>query len=566
MRATPTDLSLDLGGVFSERVAEEAAVVQQRPSLGSLPRARRGWRPRLLGAVDFLSASAALAGVVYASGSPAFPAIPVAPLLLIALASVLGLYGQYGRALVTWGAGGRALPAVGRILTTALFAWSASLLVALGGESDALGVGQQLALWLSAFALGSLGRFGAGPLTRRAEQTERWVVVGDAETVERLKAYKPLRAYARVVCTVPPPDSESGPDPHSDRASALQILDRNGADRVVIAARNADDAGLLALIKTFRSLGVPVSLLPRPLDLLEAPAAEPSKVGGVPLIEVGSLAARGSTPYRGPDRRRNRRPLVSVVIPALNEAENIGHVLERLPDGLHEVILVDGNSRDNTVKVATGLRPDIRVLMQAGRGKGDALRTGFAAVTGNLIVMVDADGSADPAEIPRFVDALVAGADFAKGSRFIDGGGSADITPIRWLGNRILSGTVNVLYGTHFTDLCYGYNAFWTRCLPFISLDVPGFEVETLINLRMASAGMKISEVPSYEADRIHGESNLKTFRDGLRVFFTIVRESRLDPATRKRNGKYPHEADPAANEREPATTRSTAKVSTLSD
>jgi hypothetical protein len=565
MRATPTDLSLDLGGVFPERVAEEAAVVQQRPSLGSLPRARRGWRPWLLSAVDLLSASVALAGVIYANGSPAFPAIPVAPLLLIALAWVLGLYGQAGRALVTWGAGGRALPSVGRILTTALFAWSASLLVALGGESGALGVGQQLALWLSAFALGSLGRVGAGPLTRRAEQTERWVVVGDIETVERLKAYKPLRAYARVVCTVPPPDSESGPDPHSDRASALQILDRNGADRVVIAARNSDDAGLLALIKTFRSLGVPVSLLPRPLDLLEAPAAEPSKVGGVPLIEVGSLAARGSTPYRGPDRRRNRHPLVSVVVPALNEAENIGHVLERLPDGLHEVILVDGNSRDSTVKVATDVRPDIRVLMQAGRGKGDALRTGFAAVTGNLIVMLDADGSADPAEIPSFVDALVAGADFAKGSRFIDGGGSADITPIRWLGNRILSGTVNVLYGTHFTDLCYGYNAFWTRCLPFISLDVPGFEVETLINLRIASAGMKISEVPSYEADRIHGESNLKTFRDGLRVFFTIVRESRLDPATRKRNGMHLHEA-PSATEREPAPARSPTKVSTLND
>jgi hypothetical protein len=91
----------------------------------------------------------------------------------------------------------------------------------------------------------------------------------------------------------------------------------------------------------------------------------------------------------------------------------------------------------------------------------------------------------------------------------------------------MLSGTANLLHGTNFTDLCYGYNAFWARCLPFIALDVPGFEVETLINLRIAGAGMKIAEVPSYERDRISGQSNLKTFRDGFRVLGTILGEAR---------------------------------------
>ena len=187
----------------------------------------------------------------------------------------------------------------------------------------------------------------------------------------------------------------------------------------------------------------------------------------------------------------------------------------------------------------------IRVLVQSGRGKGDAFRTGFAAVTGNLVVMLDADGSADPAEIPRFVEALEAGADFAKGSRFLPGGGSADITRLRSSGNAVLSGTANVLHGTRFTDLCYGYNAFWARCLPFISLDVPGFEVETLINLRIAGAGMKITEVPSYELDRISGQSNLNTFRDGFRVLGTILRESR------RRRGIHQErpDANPAAQE-----------------
>jgi hypothetical protein len=141
--------------------------------------------------------------------------------------------------------------------------------------------------------------------------------------------------------------------------------------------------------------------------------------------------------------------------------------------------------------------------------------------------MLDADGSADPAEIPRFIEALEAGADFAKGSRYLEGGGSADITVLRKLGNSVLSGTANVLHGTRFTDLCYGYNAFWARCLPFISLDVPGFEVETLINLRIAGAGMKITEVPSYEENRISGQSNLRTFRDGFRVLGTIISEAR---------------------------------------
>jgi glycosyltransferase involved in cell wall biosynthesis len=211
----------------------------------------------------------------------------------------------------------------------------------------------------------------------------------------------------------------------------------------------------------------------------------------------------------------------------MNEEKNIGHVLSRLPRGIHEVILVDGNSQDETAEVARQAYPGIRVLTQSGRGKGDALRTGFAAVTGNLVVMLDADGSADPAEIPRFVEALESGADFAKGSRFLEGGGSADITRLRQLGNTFLSGSANLLHGTHFTDLCYGYNAFWARCLPFISLDAPGFEVETLINLRIASAGMRITEVPSYESKRLYGQSNLKTFRDGFRVLGTILSEAR---------------------------------------
>lgn len=216
---------------------------------------------------------------------------------------------------------------------------------------------------------------------------------------------------------------------------------------------------------------------------------------------------------------------VSVVIPTLNEAANLPYVFARLPAGLHEVIVVDGHSTDGTVAVARRLRPDVQIMLQTGHGKGNALAEGFAACCGDILVTLDADGSTDPAEIPRFVAALCNGADFVKGSRFAQGGGSSDITRTRRLGNRVLSTLVNGFYGTSYTDLCYGYNAFWAQCLPYLRVDCNGFEVETLINVRIAKAGLTVHEVPSYERDRISGQSNLHAIRDGFRVLSTIGAE-----------------------------------------
>jgi glycosyltransferase involved in cell wall biosynthesis len=216
---------------------------------------------------------------------------------------------------------------------------------------------------------------------------------------------------------------------------------------------------------------------------------------------------------------------VTAVIPAMNEAANLPHVFARMPACVTEIVLVDGNSSDDTIEVARALRPDVRIVMQNGRGKGNALACGFAAAEGDIIVMLDADGSTDPAEIVEFIAPLLEGADFAKGSRYATGGGSADITRIRDAGNRALGGAVNLLFGTKFTDLCYGYNAFWRSCLPHMHVTCDGFEVETLINVRVARAGLRVTEVPSYEQERIHGESNLHAIRDGRRVLSTILRE-----------------------------------------
>jgi Glycosyl transferase family 2 len=232
-------------------------------------------------------------------------------------------------------------------------------------------------------------------------------------------------------------------------------------------------------------------------------------------------------------------PQVSVVIPAMNEARNLPHVFALIPPTVHEVILVDGHSVDDTVAVARELWPDVRVVTQNRTGKGNALACGFAAATGDIIAMIDADGSADPSEIPVFVEALLDGADFAKGTRSGDGGGSEDLTRLRRAGNRVLSALFNACYETSYSDLCYGYNVFWRRHLPVLGLGnttpIPndadgrlwgdGFEIETLMHIRVAKSGLKVTEVPSFERSRIHGVSNLNVFSDGMRVVRTILTE-----------------------------------------
>ena len=218
-------------------------------------------------------------------------------------------------------------------------------------------------------------------------------------------------------------------------------------------------------------------------------------------------------------------PRISVVLPVLNEAENLYYVLPYLPSIVTEVILVDGHSNDETIAVAQQLCPQIKVIAQTRKGKGNALKEGFAACTGDIIIMLDGDSSTDPLEIPRFVEALQQGNAFAKGSRFLKGGGSEDITLLRRLGNYGLSVLVNLLFQTRYSDLCYGYNAFWRSYLDKLAVDCDGFEVETLLNLRAHKAGLKVVEVPSYERLRIFGVSHLRVLRDGWRVFKTILRE-----------------------------------------
>jgi hypothetical protein len=250
----------------------------------------------------------------------------------------------------------------------------------------------------------------------------------------------------------------------------------------------------------------------------------------------------------------------SVVIPALNEAPNIGWVLARIPEWVSEVVLVDGLSVDQTELVARQLRPDLVVVHQRRPGKGSALRAGFAAARGEYVVMLDADGSTDPAEMGRFIDALRDGADFVKGSRYLPGGGSSDFTHLRSAGNRGLARLANVLHGSRFTDLCYGYCAFRRCHLEALALTATGFEIETQLVLNAVRAGLEIREVPSLELSRRAGVSNLKAYRDGRRVLATMLAARRVRPAEEGPTGAaidlLPLHVSLAGGQRRPATGR----------
>jgi hypothetical protein len=245
-------------------------------------------------------------------------------------------------------------------------------------------------------------------------------------------------------------------------------------------------------------------------------------------LRLQGLPVYADGPFDGADGTvagADGRPTVSVIVPALNEADSIGWVLGQIPWFVDEVVLVDGLSIDRTEVVARTLVPNLVVVHQRDRGKGAALRAGFSAARGDIVVMIDADGSTDPREIGRFVDALVGGADFVKGSRELPGGGSVDFTPLRRRGNLAFVALANLIYGTNFTDLLYGYCAFWRAHLDDLALSADGFEIETQLVVNAVKAGLEVVEVPSVELERRAGASNLNALRDGLRILETMLLE-----------------------------------------
>jgi glycosyltransferase involved in cell wall biosynthesis len=213
---------------------------------------------------------------------------------------------------------------------------------------------------------------------------------------------------------------------------------------------------------------------------------------------------------------------VSIVIPTLNEESNLQKVLRGIPKDIYEVIIVDGHSKDKTVEIAKKF--GAKVLFD-DKGKGSALRKGMKTVKGDIVITMDADCSHKSSEIGLLTEGIKAGFDVCMGSRFIQGGGTEDMSWYREIGNKFFVFLVNVIWRMNYSDLCYGYRSFRKSCINKLDLKEDGFGIETEISIKAAKKKLRILEVPSYEKARDSGEGRLRTFNDGWQIFKTIIRE-----------------------------------------
>ncbi len=219
---------------------------------------------------------------------------------------------------------------------------------------------------------------------------------------------------------------------------------------------------------------------------------------------------------------------VSIVIPTLNEEDNLGRVLQDVEEEMtdrpedYEVIIVDGHSEDDTVHIAEEY--GCEVILDDG-GKGTALRNGIAGADGDIIVTMDADLSHKASELGLLIEGIEAGYDVCMGSRFIQGGGTNDMPVHRYLGNRTFVALVNLFWGTNFSDLCYGYRSFRREPFQDIALDAHGFDIEAELSIKAAKNDLRILEVPSFEKQRQNGDAKLRTFTDGWNILRTILTE-----------------------------------------
>lgn len=229
---------------------------------------------------------------------------------------------------------------------------------------------------------------------------------------------------------------------------------------------------------------------------------------------------------------------ISLIIPTKNEAKNLPQILSNIPEWIDETIVVDANSSDGTFNIASSHKKVQVTIKQKSLGKGAAVSAGLDVAKCNLVAIADADGSMNLSELSKFVEAFPE-CQIAKGSRYLDGGGSRDLTFVRSIGNRILTKLSNLLFKQKWSDLAYGYAMFDYKAMKSLGLTNydkqgsilghktygQGFEIEALIFCRAAKRGFSVVEIPSFEENRISGSSNLRAIRDGIRVLIAIVIE-----------------------------------------
>jgi glycosyltransferase involved in cell wall biosynthesis len=226
------------------------------------------------------------------------------------------------------------------------------------------------------------------------------------------------------------------------------------------------------------------------------------------------------------------RQLVTVLIPAYNEAATIEQVLRRVAelDLRTEILVVDDGSQDDTVAIVRGLEPEIPSLRllehERNRGKGAGVRTGVAASTGDLVVIQDADLEYDPSDLPKLLDPLLQGvADVVYGTRLR--GGEPQRAHLFWhyAGNRFLSLLTNVLYNTTISDMEVGYKAFRGELIRGLHLVSDDFRIEPEMTAKiLRTKGIRLYEVPISYYGRTYEEGKKITWRDGYRAIGALLR------------------------------------------
>jgi glycosyltransferase involved in cell wall biosynthesis len=219
-------------------------------------------------------------------------------------------------------------------------------------------------------------------------------------------------------------------------------------------------------------------------------------------------------------------PYISVVIPTLDEGKNIKKLIGGVKSIIgsygtnNEIIIVDGHSSDNTVALAK--RGGAKILYD-DKGKGSALIKGLNSAKGSVIIAMDADLSHRPNELRLLIAGIEAGYEICMGSRFLTGGGSDDMPALRRFGNSLFVALVNLIYGSRYTDLCYGYRSFARGVVKRLDLKEKGFGIETEISIKAKQKQMRVLEVPSYEKKRESGEGKLRSLNDGIVILRTIA-------------------------------------------
>jgi len=216
---------------------------------------------------------------------------------------------------------------------------------------------------------------------------------------------------------------------------------------------------------------------------------------------------------------------VSAVIITLNEVGSIGRVLEEIPrDCVDEIVVVDGRSSDGTAELVRKL--GYNVIVQKEKGYGTAFMEGARHATGDVLVLMNGDGSMDPKEIPKFLDQVKKGYKVVFGSRYAKGARSADDTIITYVGNKIFTFLTNFLCGVGISDCLFMYVVVRKDVLESLGMRSWSFEFCIEFPIKVHKKKYKFAQVPCFERKRFCGTKKVNAFFDGLRILWVIIREA----------------------------------------